>query len=182
MLAGCSLDDWQAIVGRAVTDAKGGDAKAREWLARHLIGTPDGVATLRDRHRSRGWNRPRRRSGQQEAYVPRYLSVVGLARREHRVPLVDAAMAVLEALRRIEGNPYIFPGTLHGRPLSNMALLQLERGMGYGVNGSRGDYVPHGFRSSFRDWSGDVSSSEGAAYPVATAAPRRDACRVSRAA
>ena len=31
-----------------------------------------------------------------------------------------------------------------------MALLQLMRGMGYGVNSSRGDYVPHGFRSTFR--------------------------------
>ena len=26
------------------------------------------------------------------------------------------------------------------------------RGMGYGVKGDRGNYVPHGFRSSFRDW------------------------------
>lgn len=39
-----------------------------------------------------------------------------------------------------------------------MALLQLTHGMGYGVNSSRGDYVPHGFRSNFRDWSGEVSS------------------------
>ena len=42
--------------------------------------------------------------------------------------------------------------------LSNMALLQLMRHMGYGVKGTRGDYVPHGFRSSFREWSGEVSS------------------------
>ena len=74
------------------------------------------------------------------------------------MPLPDAAMAVLEALPRIEGNPYLFPGAHYGRPLSNMALLQLMRGMGYGVNGSRGDFVPHGFRSSFRDWSGEVSA------------------------
>jgi integrase len=80
------------------------------------------------------------------------------ARREHRVPLSDATLRILEALPRIEGNPYLFPGARHGRPLSNMALLQLMRGMGYGVNGSRGDYVPHGFRSSFRDWSGEVSN------------------------
>ncbi len=80
------------------------------------------------------------------------------ARREHRVPLSNSAIAVLEALPRIEGNPYLFPGARHGRPLSNMALLQLMRGMGYGVSGSRGNYVPHGFRSSFRDWSGEVSS------------------------
>jgi integrase len=80
------------------------------------------------------------------------------ARREHRVPLSDATMAVLDALPRIDGNPYLFPGAHHGRPLSNMALLQLMRGMRYGVDGDRGDYVPHGFRSSFRDWSGEVSS------------------------
>jgi integrase len=80
------------------------------------------------------------------------------ARREHRVPLSNAAVAVLEALPRIDGNPFVFPGARHGRPLSNMALLQLMRGMGYGVGGNRGDYVPHGFRSSFRDWSGEVSS------------------------
>ena len=79
-------------------------------------------------------------------------------RREHRVPLSDATLSILESLRRIEGNPYLFPGARHGRPLSNMAFLQLMRHMGYGVKGTRGDYVPHGFRSSFRDWSGEVSS------------------------
>ena len=67
-------------------------------------------------------------------------------------------MTVLEALPRIDGCPFVFPGSRNGRPLSNMALLQLMRGMGYGVNSSRGDYVPHGFRSAFRDWSGEVSS------------------------
>ena len=80
------------------------------------------------------------------------------SRREHRVPLSDTATAILEALPRIDDNPYLFPGARQGRPLSSMALLQLMRGMGYGVNGNRGDYVPHGFRSSFRDWSGEVSS------------------------
>jgi integrase len=80
------------------------------------------------------------------------------ARREHRVPLSDAAMTILEALPHIEGNPFLFHGARSGRPLSNMALLQLMRGLGFGVNGDRGNYVPHGFRSSFRDWSGEVSS------------------------
>lgn len=32
------------------------------------------------------------------------------------------------------------------------------RGMGYGINCEHGAYVPHGFRSSFRDWSSEVSS------------------------
>ncbi len=94
----------------------------------------------------------------QEAAVWTIPAIRTKTKREHRVPLPDAALAVLEALPRIEGNPYLFTGAHHGRPLSNMALLQLMRGLGYGVNGSRGDYVPHGFRSSFRDWSGEASS------------------------
>jgi len=80
------------------------------------------------------------------------------AKREHRVPLPEEAIAIINSLPRIKDNPYLFPGMRHSRPLSNMALLQLMRGMGYGVNGSRANYVPHGFRSSFRDWSGEVSS------------------------
>jgi len=80
------------------------------------------------------------------------------ARREHRVPLCKEAISILSNLPRVAGNPYVFPGSRHGRPLSNMALLQLMRGMGYGVHGDKGPYVPHGFRSSFRDWSGEVSS------------------------
>ncbi len=79
-------------------------------------------------------------------------------KREHRVPLCEACLSILKGLPRVEGNPYLFPGTRYGRPLSNMALLQLMRGMGFGVKGDRGNYVPHGFRSSFRDWSGEVSS------------------------
>lgn len=79
-------------------------------------------------------------------------------KREHRVPLSDAALMLLESLPRMDNNPYLFPGSRRGRPLSNMALLQLMRGMGYGRNQKKGPYVPHGFRSSFRDWSGEVSS------------------------
>jgi integrase len=80
-------------------------------------------------------------------------------RRDHRIPLSDAALGVLRTLPCFNGNPYLFPGARYGRSLLNMALLQLMRGPGCGVNGSRGDYVPHGFRSSFRDWSSKVSSS-----------------------
>ena len=39
-----------------------------------------------------------------------------------------------------------------------MALLQLMRHMDYGAAGARGHCVPHRFRSSFRDWSSEVSS------------------------
>lgn len=80
------------------------------------------------------------------------------AKREHRVPLTQPALDVLWTLPRIARNPYVFPGTRDGRPLSSMALLQLMRRLGYGVGGDRGDYVTHGFRSTFRDWSGEVST------------------------
>ncbi len=41
-----TLDEWQQIVLKAKDDAKAGDAKAREWLGRHLLGAA-GQATLR---------------------------------------------------------------------------------------------------------------------------------------
>jgi len=64
--------------------------------------------------------------------------------REHRVPLSDRAMKLLERLPR-EGD-YLFIGASAGKPLSNMAMLELLRGMvGNGV-------TVHGFRSAFRDW------------------------------
>ena len=34
-----TVEDWQAIVRRALDDAKNGDAKAREWLTKYLVGT-----------------------------------------------------------------------------------------------------------------------------------------------
>jgi hypothetical protein len=41
------LDTWQAICKRAADDALAGDAKARDWLAKWLLGT----LTSGDRHR-----------------------------------------------------------------------------------------------------------------------------------
>ncbi len=80
------------------------------------------------------------------------------ARREHRVPLSPAAVRLLDRLTPVAGNPHVFVGTRTGNPLSSMALLKCMRDRGYGVKGHRGPYVPHGFRSSFRDWCGEVSS------------------------
>ena len=79
------------------------------------------------------------------------------ARRPHRVPLTEAALAILAAVPRIDGNDHIFPGQ-RGKPLSAMAMLQCMRGLGHGVGGDKSDAVPHGFRSSFRDWAGEVAT------------------------
>jgi integrase len=67
------------------------------------------------------------------------------ADRPHRVPLSDRALAVLGTLPR-DGGPFLFPGTKAGSPISNMAMLELLRGMD--GNG----YTTHGFRSTFSDW------------------------------
>lgn len=40
----CSVDDWQAIVRKAVENAKEGDSAAREFLARYLMGAPRHVS------------------------------------------------------------------------------------------------------------------------------------------
>jgi integrase len=69
--------------------------------------------------------------------------------REHRVPLSDAAMAIIEQLAEIRQSDFVFPGAQPGRPLSNMALLMTLRRMG------RGDLTAHGFRSTFRDWAAE---------------------------
>lgn len=64
---------------------------------------------------------------------------------EHRVPLSAPAVRLVKDA----DGPYIFPGQKFGKPLSNMAMLQLLERMGYG------DYTVHGFRSTFRDWAAE---------------------------
>lgn len=75
------------------------------------------------------------------------------AGKEHRVPLSARAMEILGALKKMRVNSYLFPSTLHkDRPLSNMALLSMMRKMP-----KYADYVPHGFRSTFRDWAAETT-------------------------
>ena len=77
-------------------------------------------------------------------------------KREHRVPLQPQAIVLLEGLTRFEGTEIVFPGA-RGKALSDMALSQLMRGMR-----ERGELtvesVPHGFRSTFRDWAAEQTS------------------------
>ena len=68
--------------------------------------------------------------------------------RAHRVPLSDSAVTLLKSLPRIEGENLVFPSTREGKPLSDMTLLAVCRRLNL-------DCVPHGFRSSFRQWATD---------------------------
>jgi integrase len=71
-------------------------------------------------------------------------------KREHRVPLSRRALEILGSLPR--DGELIFAGARTGLPLSNMALLEMVRGMG------RGPLTVHGFRSTFRDWAAETTS------------------------
>ena len=72
------------------------------------------------------------------------------AGKEHRVPLNTQAIKLLEAMPRIEGTELVFPAPRGGQ-LSDMALTALTRRMNFRDDAGR-VCVPHGFRSSFRDW------------------------------
>jgi integrase len=85
----------------------------------------------------------------------------------HRVPLSPAALAVLEDVRPLmkRSDDLVFPGGRRGRPLSDMALSEVVRRMNeHSQEGAAPRWrdaegrtvVPHGFRSTFRDWAGET--------------------------
>lgn len=73
------------------------------------------------------------------------------AKKPHRVPLSSRCLAILrEAEQIFDGDGFVFPGTKQGKPLSDMTLSKLMKDLGIAA-------VPHGFRSSFRDWAGEAT-------------------------
>lgn len=70
---------------------------------------------------------------------------------EHRVPLSTPALAVLAEAREIRDSSRLLFPSITGRPMSDSTLSKLLR-----VRGIAG--VPHGFRSSFRDWAAEHTS------------------------
>jgi len=74
------------------------------------------------------------------------------AGREHRVPLSARAVAILKALAKTTQGKFVFTGQTPHKPLSGMAMEMLLRRM------KIDDATVHGFRSSFRDWAGNVSN------------------------
>ena len=87
----------------------------------------------------------------------------------HVVPLSTAALEVLEALPRREDSPYVFAAP-RGGPLSDMALSAVCRRMAV-------DAVPHGFRSSFKDWARRMGTHADEVSELALAHVNSDATR-----
>jgi integrase len=68
------------------------------------------------------------------------------ANKEHRVPLSARAVEVLTEAKALgAGEGLVFPGTKAKKPLSDMTLSKLVKGLGYDVD-------VHGFRTSFKTW------------------------------
>lgn len=69
------------------------------------------------------------------------------ANKEHRVPLSSQALALLKTITPDADNDLVFPAP-RGGVLSDMTLTAVLRRM-------ETPAVPHGFRSTFRDWAAD---------------------------
>jgi integrase len=72
--------------------------------------------------------------------------------KEHRVPLTSRTLAIVKEMAEVRQSDFIFPGAKEGRPLSNMALLMLVRDLRPGI-------TVHGFRSTFKDWAAECTTS-----------------------
>lgn len=74
------------------------------------------------------------------------------AGREHRVPLSPRAFAIVKEMASAHDGDFLFQGQRRNKPLSNMAMDMMLRRM------KQNDVTVHGFRSSFRDWAGNLSN------------------------
>ncbi|MDA0226856.1 MAG: tyrosine-type recombinase/integrase [Proteobacteria bacterium] len=83
------------------------------------------------------------------------------SRREHRVPLSQATVRLLERQPRLGNSDYIFAGE-KSHALSDMALNQLLRRLELPA-------VPHGFRSTFVDWAHEKTTHSGEVVEMALA-------------
>lgn len=90
--------------------------------------------------------------------------------KEHRVPLSPVTVTLLRALPRMADNSLVFPAVKGGQ-LSDMALSATMRrlhdadlkagGTGFIDRVSKRPAVPHGLRSSFRDWAAERTNYPG---------------------
>jgi integrase len=71
--------------------------------------------------------------------------------REHRVPLSDAAVALLGAMPTPHSG-LVFAGTEAGSPIGKMVLPRLMDSIG------KGAFTIHGFRASFSTWGNEATS------------------------
>lgn len=83
------------------------------------------------------------------------------ARRAHRVPLSPRAREILDEIATFSRGAHVFCVVGTDKPLSGMAMTMLLRGLEdhfIDHDGERRAATTHGFRSTFRDWAGSLTS------------------------
>ena len=75
------------------------------------------------------------------------------AGKEHRIPLCTRAREIVDAMFAAGTSDFVFPGPTGERGLSSAALLAVMKGMP-----QFSGYVPHGMRSTFRDWGSETTN------------------------
>jgi len=128
-----TLDEVSAFVGK-LRQQKGTAAKALEFAI--LTAARSGEV------RGAAWGEIDLRNGLW--VIPATRMKAG---KDHRVPLSSDAVVLLKNQPRIEGNDLIFSAP-RGGVLSDMTLSAVMRRM-------KRSEVPHGFRSTFRDWAAE---------------------------
>jgi len=148
---------------KAVRGRDGFDARALEFLTL--------TATRSQEIRGAAWD---------EIDLEKALWIIPASRmkmdREHRIPLSGIALALLRALPRLQGNPLVFPA-VRGGQLSDMTLSAAMKriheadisagGAGFLDRASKRPGVPHGLRSTFRDWVSESTNYPGDMAEVA---------------
>jgi integrase len=140
----------QALQFLTMTAARSGEVRGMTWDELEL--GPDGgsgVPPLATTETTATWTIPAARMK---------------AEREHRVPLTQQAMAILRALPRMKDSPYVFFAP-RGGMLSDMSISAVMRRMqesevkaghkGFMDPRSKRPAVPHGLRSTFRQWAAE---------------------------
>ncbi|WP_018878957.1 integrase arm-type DNA-binding domain-containing protein [Thioalkalivibrio sp. ALE9] len=101
------------------------------------------------------------------------------AGKAHRVPLSDDAVALLESLpRSASGHVFTAP---RGGELSDMSISALCKRMGYTEPSTGRVVVPHGFRSTFKDWARNRTAYPDEVSELALAHVNSDATRAAYA-
>jgi len=92
------------------------------------------------------------------------------AKRDHRVPLAEPALAILREMLPLKRKPddLVFPGGKPGRPLSDVAVSKALHVAG------AGDATVHGMRSTFRDWCAEATNFPREIAEAALAHSNRD--------
>lgn len=72
-------------------------------------------------------------------------------KREHKIPLTNAALVAIDQAHKFEGSNLLFPPA-KGKPLSDATMSRFMEREGY-------DARPHGFRATFRSWAEECTDA-----------------------